>query len=86
MIQDAAGTYNSSNVAAATTVTANLTAADFTPGAGTLVSNYVLPISGTTSQMTVTVAGTQTYYDGANGTLAVPILLPQGTTQVQFPR
>src|SRR5262249_31067225 len=32
----------------------------------------------------VTVPGNQTYYDGSNGTLALPVALPQGATQVQF--
>jgi len=32
----------------------------------------------------VTVASTQDYYDAANGTLAVPIAIPQGATQLQF--
>src|SRR5207253_1175858 len=37
------GSYNSPNVASATTVTTSLIAGDFTPGAGTLASNYNLP-------------------------------------------
>ncbi len=39
------GTYNSKDVATATTVTASLSSGQFTPGAGTLASNYVLPTS-----------------------------------------
>src|SRR5947208_3000892 len=39
------GTYNSKDVAAATTVTASLAAGDFTAGASTLLTNYVLPTS-----------------------------------------
>src|SRR4029077_4157984 len=38
-----AGTYNSKDVATANTVTANLAPGDFTPTAGALASNYVLP-------------------------------------------
>ena len=38
-----AGTYNSKDVTTATTVTASLSAGDFTPGSGTLASNYTLP-------------------------------------------
>src|SRR5204863_161295 len=37
------GTYNSKDVATANTVTASLSAGDFTPGGGSLASNYVLP-------------------------------------------
>ena len=37
------GTYNSADVASATTVSTSLVSGDFTPGAGTLASNYVLP-------------------------------------------
>ena len=41
------GAYNSPNVVSATTVTAALTAGDFTANAGTLLSNYSLPITAT---------------------------------------
>jgi autotransporter-associated beta strand protein len=44
-VNQTAGTYNSPNVASATTVTASLTAGDFTPGSGTLASDYTLPTS-----------------------------------------
>ncbi len=37
------GTYNSKDVTAATTVMASLSPSDFTPGSGTLASNYILP-------------------------------------------
>ena len=83
-VNQTVGAYNSKDVTA-TTVSANLGAANFTPGAGTLASNYILPLSGPSStDVTVTVPGTQTYYDGSNGTLALPVALPQGVTQVQF--
>src|SRR5206468_2961292 len=42
---DASGTYNSANVAAATTVSTTLIAGDFTAGATTTASNYSLPTS-----------------------------------------
>ena len=45
MVTQTAGTYNSKDVAAATTVTASLTASNFTAGAGTLASNYNLSIT-----------------------------------------
>ena len=41
------GTYNSADVTSATTVTTSLVAGDFTPGAGTMASNYVLPTTAT---------------------------------------
>ena len=37
------GSYNSADVASATTVTTSLGAGDFTPNPGTLASNYILP-------------------------------------------
>ena len=42
-VTDTAGTYNSPNVVSAITVTAGLTAGDFTAGTGTLSSDYTLP-------------------------------------------
>jgi hypothetical protein len=42
-VTQTSGVYNSPNVATATTVTASLTAGNFTPGNGTLASNYTLP-------------------------------------------
>jgi len=42
-VTQTSGTYNSKDVATAGTVMANLAAGDFTSGAGTLASNYVLP-------------------------------------------
>ena len=44
-VSQTAGTYNSKDVATATTVTATLAAGDFTPGSGTSVNNYNLPTS-----------------------------------------
>ena len=41
------GTYNSPNVLTAATVTASPTSGNFTPGAATLASNYVLPATAT---------------------------------------
>ena len=42
-ITQTTGSYNSKDVAAAATVTATLTAANFTPGGSTSTSNYALP-------------------------------------------
>ena len=42
-VTQTAGTYNSKDVSTATTVTASLSAGNFTPGAGTLASDYTLP-------------------------------------------
>src|SRR5439155_1110597 len=44
-VTKASGTYNSANVAAATTVSTSLIAGDFTAGATTTASNYSLPTS-----------------------------------------
>src|SRR5207244_1575729 len=44
-IGQTAGTYNSKDAATASTVTASLTAANFTAGTGTSANNYVLPSS-----------------------------------------
>lgn len=71
VVNQTAGTYNSANVAAATTVTASLSAANFTPGTGTLTTNYVLPTtasgSGSITAVTLTasIVGDPTKpYDG----------------------
>ncbi len=65
------GTYNSKDVATATTITANLAPADFTAGSGTLASNYALPITAsgpgqiTTKAVTASIIGDPTkIYDG----------------------
>src|SRR5204863_383265 len=45
-VTQTSGSYDSKDVATATTVTASLSAGDFMPGgAGTLASNYTLPIT-----------------------------------------
>src|SRR5439155_19703846 len=46
-VTQTSGAYNSKNVLNATTVTANLSAGDFTPGVGTSASNYLLPSAAT---------------------------------------
>ena len=63
-VTQTAGMYNSPNVASATTVTASLTAGDFTAGAGTLASDYTLPTSasGTGSITAATATITVTPY------------------------
>jgi Uri superfamily endonuclease len=64
------GTYNSANVASATTVTTSLVAGDFTPGAGTLASNYTLPTTASgaghilAAHPTLTTSGGTFTYDG----------------------
>ena len=71
------GTYNSANVTSATTVTASLSAANFTAGTGTLASNYTLPTTAsgagaiTPAIVTASIVGNPTkLYDGtANATL-----------------
>ena len=42
-VKQTLGTYNSKDVTAATTVMASLSPSDFTPGSGTVASNYILP-------------------------------------------
>jgi hypothetical protein len=65
------GTYNSATVATATTVTTSLAAGDFTPGVGTLASNYTLPTSASgagqinKADATIVVNGYTGIYDGA---------------------
>ena len=44
-VTQTAGVYNSVNVATANSVTASLSAGDFTAGSGTTLSNYSLPVS-----------------------------------------
>ncbi len=62
------GTYNSANVAEATTVSATLSSGDITADAGTLASNYVLPTSAvgagviTPKSVTVTAHGGSSIY------------------------
>ena len=72
-VTQTSGTYNSKNVATATTVTATLAANDFTPAPGTLASNYVLPTTAsgaghiTTVTLTAAIVGDPTKpYDGNN--------------------
>src|SRR6202035_4466474 len=72
------GTYNSKDVATATTVTASLPASDFTAAAGTLASNYALPTAAngpgqiTPKTLTASIIGNPTKpYDGnTNATLS----------------
>jgi hypothetical protein len=69
-VTQTAGAYNSKDVATATTVTASLTAANFTAGTGTLLSNYVLPTSGsgpghiTKADASISVTAYTVTYDG----------------------
>ena len=76
-VTQTAGTYNSKNVVTATTVSANLSAGDFTAAIGTLASNYVLPTTAsgaghiTTLTVSVSIIGnpTKTYNCNTNATL-----------------
>ncbi len=76
-IAQTAGSYISKDVAAATTVTATLTAGNFTPVGSTLAGDYTLPTTATGAgtitpkSLTATIIGTPTkVYDGTtNATL-----------------
>ena len=78
VVTQIAGTYNSPNVATATTVTASLSAIHFTAGPGTLASNYALPTTasgpGAISPLTVAAgiigAPTRPYDGTASATLS----------------
>ncbi len=70
-VTQTAGIYDSKDVPTATTVTAVLSASDFTPGTGTLASNYVLPTTAsgagsiTPKTLTASLVGTLSKtYDG----------------------
>ena len=72
------GTYNSADVELANTVTAALEADDFTANAGTLLSNYTLPVSASgagqinPAELTAAITGnpTKTYDGNTTATLA----------------
>ena len=72
------GSYNSKDVVSANTVSTTLAAGDFTPGTGTLASNYTLPSTasgaGNITPVTVTAAiigdPTRPYNGNTNETLA----------------
>ncbi|HXQ15508.1 MAG TPA: YDG domain-containing protein [Caulobacteraceae bacterium] len=73
------GAYNSANVASATTVTAALTAGEFTANAGTSFSNYTLPTTAsgagaiTPAPLIATITGDPTrVYDGATTAALAP--------------
>jgi len=71
------GTYNSANVLAATTVSANLTGADLTVNGGTQLSNYALPATisgaGAISAKTVAITGTTASAKVYDGTTAATL-------------
>jgi hypothetical protein len=69
------GTYNSKDVATANTVTASLSAGDFTPGGGSLASNYVLP----------TTASGAGHITKTNATVAVTLYTCPSTTYTGLP-
>jgi MBG domain-containing protein/YDG domain-containing protein len=76
-VTQTAGTYNSKDVVTANTVTASLSAAQFTAAAGTLVTNYVLPTTAsgaghiTAVTVTASIIGnpTRQYNGNRNATL-----------------
>ena len=69
-VTQTAGTFNSPNVAGATTVTAALATSDYSAGSGTTLSNYTLPTSASTAatisraSLTVTADNATKTYDG----------------------
>ena len=78
-VTQTAGTYNSPNVMTATTVTASLAAGNFTAGAGTVATNYVLPTTAsgpaciTPVTLTASIIGTPTKpYDGGTVATLIP--------------
>ena len=86
------GTYNSKDVTAATTVMASLSPSDFTPGSGTVASNYILPTTasgaGTITPKALTYSGLSVpaskVYDGTttvvvSGTAALQAAEAAGT-------
>ena len=86
------GTYNSKDVTAATTVMASLSPSDFTPGSGTVASNYILPTTasgaGTITPKALTYSGLSVpaskVYDGTttaevSGTAALQTAEAAGT-------
>ena len=72
------GTYNSEDVTVATMVTASLTPSDFTPGPGTLASNYILPTTAcgagniNSAPLTVTATNESMTYGGTVPALPTP--------------
>ena len=74
-VTQTAGTYNSKDVSTATTVTASLSAGNFTPGSGTLASDYTLPTTASgagninPALLTVTAANESMTYGGTVPTL-----------------
>ena len=70
------GTYNSKDVASATTVSAALTGGDFTPGGGNVTANYTFPVSAsgagsiTPAALTASITAPNKVYNG--NTTAAP--------------
>jgi len=66
--QTIAGTYDSTNVGSGLTVTATFSSGDLAASSGTLLSNYVLPVTGTGDitprAITVTLSHVTKTYDG----------------------
>ncbi|KQW93334.1 hypothetical protein ASC94_11860 [Massilia sp. Root418] len=76
-LQGGAGRYNNANVVGATTVTADLSGANFSAAQGTLLSNYLLPTAatgaGAITPRTVTVTGVQAAAKVYDGTTAATL-------------
>ena len=85
------GTYNSEDVTVATMVTASLTPSDFTPGPGTVASNYILPTTAcgagniNSALLTVTASNESMTYGGSVPALAYTYTgLVNGNTSASF--
>ena len=85
------GTYNSKDVSTATTVTASLSAGNFTPGSGTLASDYTLPTTASgagtinLALLTVTAANESMTYGGTVPALTYTYTgLVNGDTSAMF--
>jgi hypothetical protein len=78
-VTQTAGTYASANASASNTVTAVLAAGDFAAGSGTLLANYILPVTATgngvinRALLTAAITGNPTKpYDGTTTALLGP--------------
>ena len=77
-VTQSAGVYNSRHVTLANSVTASLIPGDFTAGGGTLLSNYILPVSAngagaiTARPIIVTATAGSRVYDGTTASAVAP--------------
>ncbi|MBI3480881.1 MAG: hypothetical protein HY016_11095, partial [Nitrosomonadales bacterium] len=84
-VNQTVGAYNSKDVVTATTVSANLAAANYTANLGTLLSNYILPLTASGAgkinpYVIATMTGTR-QYDGTTSMaqVAAPPAIPSAT-------